>query len=50
MSDYCEISISTREGMQDILIAELAEIGYDGFEEFPGLLKAYYPRRGFYGK
>jgi ribosomal protein L11 methyltransferase len=47
MSDYCEISISTREGMQDILIAELAEIGYDGFEEFPGLLKAFIPEGDF---
>jgi hypothetical protein len=43
MSDYCEISISAEEGMHDILIAELAEIGYDGFEEFPGLLKAFIP-------
>ncbi|MES2371281.1 MAG: 50S ribosomal protein L11 methyltransferase [Bacteroidota bacterium] len=47
MSDYCEISISAEEGMHDILIAELAEIGYDGFEEFPGLLKAFIPEPDF---
>jgi ribosomal protein L11 methyltransferase len=47
MSDYCEISISAEEGMHDILIAELAGIGYDGFEEFPGLLKAFIPEPDF---
>ncbi len=47
MSDYCEIAISAEEGMHDILIAELAGIGYDGFEEFPGLLKAFIPEADF---
>ncbi|MES2332821.1 MAG: 50S ribosomal protein L11 methyltransferase [Bacteroidota bacterium] len=47
MSDYCEISISADDGMHDTLVAELAEIGYDGFEEFPGLLKAFIPEADF---
>ncbi len=47
MSDYCEIAISADEGIHDILIAELAEIGYDGFEESAGLLKAYIPEADF---
>ena len=47
MSDYCEIMISADEGIHDMLIAELAEIGYDGFEESAGLLKAYIPEADF---
>ncbi|MEO8174333.1 MAG: 50S ribosomal protein L11 methyltransferase [Sediminibacterium sp.] len=47
MSDYCEIAIAAEDAMHDILIAELAEIGYDGFEEFPGLLKAFVPEPDF---
>jgi ribosomal protein L11 methyltransferase len=41
MSDYCELSITANASLQEILVAELAGIGYDGFEESDDLLKAY---------
>lgn len=41
MSNYCEIKISAKQAMQELLIAELALIGYDGFEESDTVLKAY---------
>jgi ribosomal protein L11 methyltransferase len=41
MSDYCELSITANTSMQEILVAELAGIGYDGFEESEEVLKAY---------
>jgi ribosomal protein L11 methyltransferase len=41
MSDYCELSITANTSLQEILVAELASIGYDGFEESGDLLKAY---------
>jgi ribosomal protein L11 methyltransferase len=47
MSDYCELTIAANESLNDILIAELAETGYDGFEESAGLLKAYIPQADF---
>jgi ribosomal protein L11 methyltransferase len=47
MSDYRELNITAEESIHDILIAELAEIGYDGFEESAGLLKAYIPETDF---
>lgn len=47
MSDYCELNIVSEDSLHDILIAELSEIGYDGFEESAGLLKAYIPEAIF---
>ena len=47
MSDYAELNIAANESLHDILIAELSEIGYDGFEESTGLLKAYIPQMDF---
>jgi ribosomal protein L11 methyltransferase len=47
MSDYCELTITADESIHDILIAELSEIGYDGFEESAGLLKAYIKEADF---
>jgi ribosomal protein L11 methyltransferase len=47
MSDYCELSITADSSLQDILIAELSGIGYDGFEESEGMLKAYIPAVDF---
>ncbi len=42
MSNYCELTILTSEGtIREQLIAQLAEIGYDGFEESDTTLKAY---------
>lgn len=47
MNNYCEISIPAEPKVQELLIAELAEIGYDGFEESAGQLKAYIPEENF---
>jgi ribosomal protein L11 methyltransferase len=47
MSDYCELTFPADESMHDVLIAELSAIGYDGFEEAPGVLKAYIPEPHF---
>jgi ribosomal protein L11 methyltransferase len=47
MSDYRELNIAAEESLYDILIAELSEIGYDGFEESTGLLKAYIPEADY---
>ncbi len=38
---YCEIFIEAVPELQEILVAELAESGYDGFEESAEGLKAY---------
>ncbi len=46
--DYYELSIPANESIHEILIAELSEIGYDGFEEFPEYLKAYIPGAYFF--
>lgn len=43
MSDYNELTITADETTREILIAELAAIGYDGFEETGDELKAYIP-------
>ena len=43
---YIEISIQTTE-LQEVLIALLAEIGYEGFEEEEGLLKAFIKEGAF---
>lgn len=47
MSNYCELIIPVKEAMQEVLIAELSTIGYDGFEESADLLKAYIPESEF---
>ena len=43
MSNYCEITIPANQSKQELLIAELAMIGFDGFEESESILKAYVP-------
>lgn len=43
MSNYCEISIPANPAVQELLVAELAELGFDGFEESADHLKAYIP-------
>lgn len=43
MSNYCEISIPAEPAVQELLVAELAELGFDGFEESADCLKAYIP-------
>ncbi len=40
-TNYCEITIPAAEVIQEVLIAELSEIGYEGFEESAQELKAY---------
>jgi ribosomal protein L11 methyltransferase len=48
MSNYCEITIETGDKeKQEILIAMLAEIGYDGFEESDATLKSFIPEEFF---
>lgn len=46
MSNYCEISIPAEPALQELLVAELAELGFDGFEESADCLKAYIPEAG----
>lgn len=42
MSNYCEITIPVQdEALREVIIAGLAEIGYEGFEETDTALKAY---------
>lgn len=46
--DYCELVIETTDAsLREVLIAQLAAIGYDGFEESDITLKAYIPESGF---
>lgn len=47
MCNYCELSILSAKSLQEVLIAELLAIGFDGFEESAGLLKAYIPEADF---
>lgn len=48
MADYCELTIFTGESsLQEILVARLAAIGFDGFEETSEFLKAYIPEKDF---
>ena len=48
MSNYCELTILTGEGsIREQLIAQLACMGYDGFEESDTALKAYIPEPDF---
>jgi ribosomal protein L11 methyltransferase len=45
MNKYLEISIAVKEPWQsEILVAQLSEIGFEGFEEEIKLLKAYIPK------
>ena len=43
MSNYCEITLTAQQPIQEMLIAELAEMGFDGFEEQEDSLKAFVP-------
>lgn len=48
MSSYTEIQFSITDSiLRDILIAELSELDYEGFEEERGMLKAYIPAEKF---
>jgi ribosomal protein L11 methyltransferase len=48
MSNYCEITIAAATAQQqEVLIAQLAEMGYDGFEELNEGLKAFIPEESF---
>ncbi len=41
MGNYIELTIEAAGGLQDMLVAELAELGFEGFEETENLLKAF---------
>ncbi len=41
MGNYIELTIEAADGLQDMLVAELAELGFEGFEETEHLLKAF---------
>ena len=43
LMDYLEFKIKCREEFRDILIAELAEVGFDSFLETPSGIEAYVP-------
>ncbi len=47
MSNYCEITIPAAASQQEILVAVLSEIGYEGFEEAETQLKAFIPEENF---
>lgn len=47
MNNYCEISIPAETAVQELLVAELSEMGYEGFEESAEQLKAYIPEARF---
>jgi ribosomal protein L11 methyltransferase len=48
MSNYCELTIDvTNETLREVLIAELSEVGYEGFEESANGLKAYITEEAF---
>lgn len=47
MNNYYEICIPAETALQELLVAELAEMGYDGFEESAEQLKAYVPEEHF---
>lgn len=44
---HIEIAIKAEDALQEVLIALLADMGYDGFEQQDGLLKAYVLETGF---
>lgn len=47
MSNYCEITMNAQEPVQDLLIAELSSIGFDGFEQEEESLKAFVPEENY---
>lgn len=47
MNHFYEICIPAGTALQELLVAELTEIGYDGFEESAEQLKAYIPEQRF---
>ncbi len=47
MSDYYKISLQAEPAVQEILIAILAESGYEGFEQSETELQAFIPAAGF---
>ena len=47
MSNYINISIRCEQLLSDILVARLAEMGYEGFEEQDGSLDAFIPEQWF---
>ena len=48
MNNYCELNIlAEEESIRELLIAQLSEIGYNGFEESDTTLKAYIPEADF---
>jgi ribosomal protein L11 methyltransferase len=50
MENYLELTIKADEATQEMLIAGLSELGFDGFEESADQLKAYVPESGFQEK
>lgn len=44
---HVEVSISADAELQEVLIALLADVGYEGFEQQEGLLKAFLPETQF---
>lgn len=47
MNNYYEICIPAETTLQELLVAELSEMGYDGFEESAERLKAYVPEENY---
>lgn len=47
MGNHFEIRITAEPGIQELLVAELSEIGYEGFEESDHELKAYIKEEAF---
>lgn len=47
MNNHIEVTIPAEQAIQELLIAELALIGYEGFEESDTTLKAYVPEGEF---
>lgn len=47
MNNYYEICIPAETALQELLVAELSEMGYDGFEESAEQLKAYVPEENY---
>jgi ribosomal protein L11 methyltransferase len=47
METYCEIQITAIPDLQESLIAELSQIGYDGFEEMADRMTAYIDSQHF---
>lgn len=50
MDNYLELTIKADQATQEMLIAGLSELGFDGFEESADQLKAYVPEAGFQEK